>query len=42
MVAPGASTVNEALFTHYLLKKAKTKDERKFILNEYLDAYAAK
>lgn len=39
--AETASTVNEALFTHYLLKKAKTKEERKFILNEYLDRFRA-
>lgn len=39
--AETASTVNEALFTHYLLKNAKTKEERKFILNEYLDRFRA-
>ena len=39
--AETASTVNEALLTHDLLKKAKTKEERKYILNEYLDRFRA-
>lgn len=36
-VAEVASTFNEQLLTHHLLKKAKTKAERAFLLNKELD-----
>ena len=39
--AETASTVNEALLAHHLLKQAKNKTERKYILNEYLDRFRA-
>jgi oligoendopeptidase F len=36
-VAEIASTFNEQLLTDYLMKKAKTKEERAFLLNEQID-----
>ncbi len=38
-VAEVASTCNECLLNHYLLKRAKDKSERAFILNHFLDGF---
>lgn len=35
-----ASTLNEGLLTHYLLKKADNKEKKISLLNEYLDKFA--
>ncbi|GAB4181811.1 MAG: oligoendopeptidase F [Calditrichia bacterium] len=35
-----ASTLNEGLLTHYLMKHAKDKDEKISLVNEYLDKFA--
>ena len=38
-VAEVASTVNEALLTHYLLERATDKQERIYLLNQYLEEF---
>lgn len=38
-VAEVASTVNEALLLHYLLERVKTKKERMYLLNHYLEEF---
>lgn len=38
-VAEVASTVNEILLTHYLLKTVQDKEMRKYVLNHYLDQF---
>lgn len=38
-IAEVASTVNESLLTHYLLKNAKTKEEKAYFLNHYLEGF---
>ncbi len=38
-VAEVASTVNETLLTHYLLKNSKDKEAKIFILNQYLEEF---
>lgn len=40
-VAEVASTVNELLLSHYMIKNASNKDEKKFILNRLLEFYKA-
>ena len=40
-VAEVASTVNETLFGYYMLEKADTNDEKKFIISEMMDSFKA-
>ena len=38
-VAEVASTCNEALFNHYMLEHAESREEKAYILNHYLDTF---
>ena len=40
-VAEVASTVNETLFDYYMLEKAETNEEKKFIISEMMDSFKA-
>ncbi|MGI6011945.1 MAG: oligoendopeptidase F [Ruminococcus sp.] len=40
-VAEVASTCNEALLIHYLLEKAEDKEEKKYLINYFLDQFRA-